>query len=45
LLPLAGATSAEGLAASVAFGLALLVSTLPGLIAFALAAVPHPVKS
>jgi uncharacterized membrane protein YbhN (UPF0104 family) len=45
LLPLAGATSAEGLAASVAFGLTLLVSTLPGLFALASAAVPAPVKS
>ena len=33
LLPLAGATAAQGLAASVAFGLAFLVATLPGLVA------------
>lgn len=44
LLPLAGATSAEALAASVAFGLVLLASTLPGVIALAQAAAPGPVK-
>jgi uncharacterized membrane protein YbhN (UPF0104 family) len=33
LLPLAGATSAEGFAASVAFGLAFLVCALPGVLA------------
>jgi uncharacterized membrane protein YbhN (UPF0104 family) len=38
LLPLAGVTAAEGLAASVAFGLAFLVATLPGLVAVVLAA-------
>lgn len=45
LLPLAGVTSTEGLAASVAFGLALLVATLPGLVALALGLAPGPVKS
>lgn len=35
LLPLAGATAAQGLAASVAFGLAVLASALPGLLAAA----------
>jgi uncharacterized membrane protein YbhN (UPF0104 family) len=45
LLPLAGATSAGGLAASVAFGLTVLLAALPGLIAIALAATPDPVES
>ena len=45
LLPLAGATSAGGLAASVAFGLTVLLSALPGLIALALAATPDPAES
>ena len=42
LLPLAGASSAGALAASVAFGLTLLVAALPGLIVLALAAAPDP---
>lgn len=42
LLPLAGASAAEGLAASVAFGLAFLVATLPGLLAVVLAPPVHP---
>lgn len=37
LLPLAGATAAQGLAASVAFGLAMLVAALPGACAAGLA--------
>ncbi|MEE4362111.1 MAG: lysylphosphatidylglycerol synthase transmembrane domain-containing protein [Pseudomonadales bacterium] len=45
LFPLAGATAAEGLAASVAFGLAFLVATLPGLVALGVAPGPRPVKS
>ena len=44
LLPLAGATAAEGLAASVAFGLAVLVASLPGLIALALVQATGPLK-
>jgi uncharacterized membrane protein YbhN (UPF0104 family) len=38
LLPLAGATASEGLAASVAFGLAVLAASLPGVAAAAVAA-------
>ena len=38
LLPLAGASPAEALAASVAFGIAFLVATLPGLLAVGFAA-------
>lgn len=45
LLPLAGATSAEGLAASVAFGVALFFAALPGLGGFVLASTPKAVKS
>ena len=45
LLPLAGATAAEGLAASVAFGLVFLVATLPGLVAFGFAPDADAVKS
>ncbi|MEM1190123.1 MAG: lysylphosphatidylglycerol synthase transmembrane domain-containing protein [Pseudomonadota bacterium] len=42
LLPLAGGTGADGLAASVAFGLTLLLATTPGLIALAFVATPDP---
>ena len=42
LLPLAGASSAAGLAASVAFGLTLLLAALPGLVVLALVALPEP---
>lgn len=45
LLPLAGVTSTEALAASVAFGLVLLVATLPGLVVLALGLAPGPVKT
>jgi uncharacterized membrane protein YbhN (UPF0104 family) len=45
LLPLAGATGAEGLAASVAFGLAIMVAALPGLAALAVAPTAGPVES
>ncbi|MEE4107794.1 MAG: hypothetical protein V2I24_00505, partial [Halieaceae bacterium] len=42
LLPLAGGSSAGGLAASVAFGLTLMLAALPGLIVLVLAALPEP---
>lgn len=42
LLPLAGATAAEGLAASVAFGLVVLIAALPGAVAAARAPAPGP---
>jgi uncharacterized membrane protein YbhN (UPF0104 family) len=42
LLPLAGGTSAGGLAASVAFGLTLMLAALPGLIVLVLTALPEP---
>jgi uncharacterized membrane protein YbhN (UPF0104 family) len=45
LLPLAGATSAAGLAASLAFGLAVFAAALPGLAVLVLAALPDPVGS
>ncbi|KGE04220.1 lysylphosphatidylglycerol synthase transmembrane domain-containing protein [Pseudohaliea rubra] len=45
LLPLAGATGAEGLAASVAFGFTMMAAALPGLAALALATAPDPVES
>jgi len=41
LFPLAGATGAEGLAASLAFGIAVLVAASPGLITLALTATPE----
>ena len=41
LLPLAGATAAEGLAASVAFGLTVLAAALPGVVAVAIASSPR----
>lgn len=41
LLPLAGITAPQSLAASVAFGLTLLVATLPGLLALWWASQPH----
>lgn len=41
LLPLAGASAAEGLAASVAFGVAFLVCALPGILAVRVAARPR----
>ena len=44
LLPLAGATAAEGLAASVAFGLAVLVAALPGIVAAGMATGASAVK-
>ena len=44
LLPLAGATGPEALAASVAFGLAFLVASLPGLLSLALAAAPDALE-
>jgi uncharacterized membrane protein YbhN (UPF0104 family) len=44
LLPLAGATASEGLAASVAFGLAVLVAALPGAVAAGLATGAGAVK-
>jgi glycosyltransferase 2 family protein len=45
LLPLAGATAAQGLAASIAFGLAIIIAALPGLAALALAGTPGAVES
>mgnify|MGYP006271021089 CR=1 FL=1 len=44
LLPLAGASAAEGLAASVVFGLAVVASALPGLVALTRAATPGPAR-
>jgi hypothetical protein len=44
LLPLAGATAAEGFAASVAFGLVVLFSALPGVVVAALSTVTKPVR-
>jgi uncharacterized membrane protein YbhN (UPF0104 family) len=45
LLPLAGLTAAEGMAASVAFGLVFLASSLPGIVVLALAPAAGAVKS
>lgn len=45
LLPLVGATGAEGLAAGVAFGLAMIVAALPGVVALAGTTVSGPVES
>jgi uncharacterized membrane protein YbhN (UPF0104 family) len=44
LLPLAGATAAEGFAASIAFGLVVLLSALPGVVVAGLATVAKPVS-
>ena len=44
LLPVAGATAAEGFAASVAFGLVVLLSALPGVLVAALSTVTKPVR-
>ncbi|MEE4279052.1 MAG: lysylphosphatidylglycerol synthase transmembrane domain-containing protein [Halieaceae bacterium] len=45
MLPLAGGTAAAGLAASVAFGLVMLLAALPGLLALVFAAAPDPLES
>lgn len=45
LLPLAGLTAAEGMAASVAFGLVFLASSLPGVVVMAVAPPTGAVKS
>jgi uncharacterized membrane protein YbhN (UPF0104 family) len=45
LLPLAGATASQGLAASIAFGLALVVAALPGLLPLSFATAPRAVES
>jgi uncharacterized membrane protein YbhN (UPF0104 family) len=45
LLPVAGVMASEGLAASVAFGLVFLASSLPGLLLFAIAPVAGVMKS
>jgi uncharacterized membrane protein YbhN (UPF0104 family) len=44
LLPLAGATAPEGLAASVAFGLAVLAAALPGVVAAGIATGPRALQ-
>ena len=44
LLPLAGATAAEGFAASVAFGLVVLLSALPGVVVAGVSTVTKPVN-
>lgn len=44
LLPLAGATAAEGFAASVAFGLVVLLSALPGVVVAGFSTVGKPVS-
>lgn len=45
LLPLAGATAAQGFATGVAFGLAFLVATLPGLLVLGFTAGPGTVET
>ena len=45
LLPLAGGTVAGATAASVAFGLAVLIAALPGLLVLGFVATPDPVES
>jgi uncharacterized membrane protein YbhN (UPF0104 family) len=45
LLPLAGLTAAEGMAASIAFGLVFLASSLPGVVVMALSPAAGAVKS
>jgi uncharacterized membrane protein YbhN (UPF0104 family) len=45
LLPLAGGSSAAALAASMAFGIAILLAALPGVVALGLAAAPDPLES
>jgi len=45
LLPVAGTTTAEALAASVAFGLAILVGSLPGLAAIRMSSSVKPMNS
>lgn len=45
LFPLAGATAAQGLAASIAFGLVVLVSVLPGLVLLGARSAPGALES